>query len=192
VKGAILRTMDVPTYSIDEYVALERFSNVKHEYIDGQIRAMSGGTLEHARLAAALIGQLSSQLSGRNCDVYTSDARIHVVTGNLITYPDVTICCGQPRTGTQDPLAMVNPIVIVEVTSPSSEKYDRGTKFQRYQLIPSLREYVIVGQHDQAIDVFRRNDDDEWTAEHAGAGQRAKLLSINCEIDVDALFKRRG
>jgi Uma2 family endonuclease len=132
VKRATLRVMDTPIHTIKDYVELEEYSNVKHEYIDGQIRAMSGGTLEHARLGAALIGQLGAPLANRDCDVYTADARVHVVAGNLITYPDVTICCGAPRTGSADPLAMTNPTVIIEVTSPSTEKYDRGTKFDRY------------------------------------------------------------
>ncbi len=91
----------------------------------------------------------------------------------------------------QDPNAQLNPSVIVEITSPSSEKYDRGGKFERYKLIASLREYVVISHREHAIDVFRRLDDGDWTeGERAGAGERAKLLSINCEIDVDELYRR--
>jgi Uma2 family endonuclease len=183
--------MDVPTYTVEEYVALEEYSNIKHEYIDGQIRAMSGGTLEHSRLAAAVIVTLGVQLTGRACDVYTADARVRVVAGNLITYPDVSICCAVPETDNEDRNAMLNPTVIVEITSPSSEKYDRGTKFARYKLVPTLREYVVISHRERAVDVFRRLDDGSWSeADRAGAGERAKLLSIGCEIDVDGLYRR--
>jgi Uma2 family endonuclease len=184
--------MDARSYTVEDYVRLEEYSNTKHEFIDGQIWAMSGGTLEHSRLAAAVILQLGGQLVGRNCDVYTSDARIRVIAGGLITYPDVSVCCGDPTTDSEDSLAMINPIVLVEITSPSSEKYDRGTKYTRYQLIPSLREYVVVSHREHAIDVFRRLDDNSWgEGETAGPGNSARLFSIGCEIDVDELYRRR-
>lgn len=192
MKRATLSVMDVPTYTIQEYVELEEYSNIKHELFDGQIRAMSGGTLEHSRLAAAAIAQLGAQLRGGACDVYTADARVRVVAGSLITYPDLSICCGAPVTDSEDRNAMLNPTVLVEITSPSTEKYDRGTKFARYKLIPSLREYVVISHREPAIDVFRRLDDGDWAdADRTGPGERAKLVSIGCEIDVDELYRRR-
>jgi len=185
------RTQDGPSFTIKEYVELEEGSNLRHEYFDGQIRLMSGGTYEHSRLAAALIMQLGSQLRGRECRVFTCDARVHVVSVGMITYPDVTICCGAPRDGGDDPNAMVNPTVIIEVLSDSTEKYDRGTKFARYKLVDSLREYVLVSHREQAIEIFRRLDDG-WSAAHVyRAGERAKLTSVACEIDVDELYRDR-
>lgn len=184
--------MDTPLYTIEDYVRLEEYSNTKHEYLDGHILAMSGGTLEHSRLAAAVMLQLGKQLEGRSCDVFTSDARVHVIAGNMITYPDVSVCCGDAQTGSADPLAMINPTVLIEISSPSSEKYDRGTKYQRYQLVPTLREYVVIAQRAPAIDVFRRLDNGGWSdAELSGPGERARLRSIGCELDVDALYRRR-
>lgn len=192
MKRATLRHMDVPTYTVEDYVRLEEYSNTKHEFLDGEILAMSGGPLEPSRVAASLILQLGNQLAGRDCTVYTSDARVRVVTGGLITYPDVSVCCGEPTTDTEDRLAMVNPIVLVEITSPSSERYDRGTKFERYKLLPSLREYVVVSHREPAIDVYRRLDDGAWSpAEVAGPGERARLASIDCALDVDALYRLR-
>jgi Uma2 family endonuclease len=189
VKHATLRVMDTPIYTVKEYVALEKYANTKHELIDGEIHAMSGGTLEHSRLAAELIGQLKPQLRGRACKVFTSDARVRIVEGDLITYPDVSICCGSPQTDTEDPFAMTNPTVLIEVTSPSSEKYDRGTKLERYKLIPSLREYVVVSHRERAVDLFRRLDGDTWSdAVTLRPGERVRLASIDCEIDVDALY----
>jgi Uma2 family endonuclease len=192
MKSATIERMETPVYTIEDYVRLEAHSNVKHEFLDGQIFAMGGGTLEHSRLAAAVIVQLSNQLAGRPCDVFTSDARVHASAGNMIAYPDVTVCCGGAQTGSADPLAMINPTVLIEITSPSSEKYDRGTKFRRYQLILTLREYVVISQRTPAVDVFRRLDDGSWSdAELAGGGERAVLRSIGCELDVDALYRRR-
>jgi len=178
--------------TVEEYVALEAFSNVKHEYIDGLMLAMSGGTLEHSRLAVALIAQLEAQLQGRTCYVFTSDARVQVAAGDLIAYPDVSVCCGTPRDGGQDPLAMQNPTVIIEVLSPSTEKYDRRTKFGRYQLVESLQEYVLVSQSDCKVEVFRRLGDGSWSdATVVGPGERAVLRSINCELDIDELYRKR-
>ncbi len=189
---ATLQVMDTPVYTIKDYVDLEAYSNIKHELIDGQILAMSGGTLEHSRLAAAVIFQLGKQLEDGPCDVFTSGARVHVIAGNLITYPDISVCCGGAQTGSEDPLAMINPTVLIEVTSPSTENYDRGTKFQRYQLIPTLREYVVISQHAPAVAVFFRRDDGSWSAgDTARPGERAQLRSIGCALDVDALYRRR-
>jgi Uma2 family endonuclease len=184
--------MDVPINTIKDYVDVEEYSNIKHEFDDGVIRAMSGGTLEHSRLAAALILELGRQLDGGPCTVYTSDARVRVVGQPFITYPDISIGCEEPTVDIEDPLAQTNPTVLVEITSPSSERYDRGKKFARYQLIASLREYVVVSHRECVVDVFRRLDDGGWTdAERYGAGERARLESISCEIDVDKLFRRR-
>ena len=177
-----------PNYTIEEYVRLEKYSNLKHEFYDGQIWAMGGGSLEHSRLAAAIIASLTNQLQGRPFVVYTSDARVRVVATGLDTYPDVTVRCGPAEMDAEDPLAQVNPTVLIEVTSPTSEKYDRGSKFAHYKLIPSLREYVLVSQNERTVDVWRRGDDDSWVAERFGSGQRARLTSIACALDVDEIY----
>ena len=187
----VIRAMAVGD-TVETYVALEAFSNVKHEYIDGHMLAVAGGTLEHSRLAVALVAQLGVQLQGRSCYVFNSDARVHVSAGELIAYPDVSVCCGNPRDGGQDPLAMQNPTVIIEVLSPSTEKYDRRTKFARYQLVESLQEYVLVSQSDCKVEVFRRLGDRSWSeATVSGPGERAILRSIDCELDVDELYRMR-
>lgn len=192
INGRIRAMAGVAGDTVEDYVALEEFSNVKHEYLDGEMLAMSGGTLEHSRLAASLIGQLESQLQGGDCFVFTSDARVQVIAGGLIAYPDVSICCGEAKSGGTDPLAMLNPRVLIEVTGPSTEKYDRGTKFARYQLIESLQEYMLVSQTEATIEIFRRLANASWSdAEMIGPGKRAELRSIGCEIDIDALYRRR-
>ena len=177
-------------YTIEDYVRLEELSElVKHEFDNGDIRAMSGGTLEHARLATAVMIQLGVQLRGKPCVVLSSDSRVHVDSANVITYPDVSIVCGPSVMSKQDVLAQTNPTVVVEVTSKSSERYDRGRKREHYQKLASLREYVIVSQFGRSIDVYTRAPDGSWPAPmQYGAGERARLHSIDCDLDIDELY----
>jgi len=179
-----------PNYTIEEYVKLEEFSNLKHEFYDGQIWAMGGGTPEHARLAVAVAFQIQTQVAGRPCAVYSSDARVRVVDTGLDTYPDLMVGCGEIQIDDEDRLAQINPTVLVEVTSDSSEKYDRGAKFNHYKLIAALREYVIVSHRERLIEVHRRADDGTWAlAERGGAGERVTLTSIGCVLEVDAIYR---
>jgi Uma2 family endonuclease len=180
---------DRPFYTVKEYFDLEEHSNLKHEYYAGQIWAMGGGTLDHSRIAMEIGFHVRRQLEGRPCAVYTSDGRVKTASG-LHTYPDITVGCGSVATDAEDPNAQINPSVIVEVTSPSSERYDRGAKLRHYQTIETLQEVVIVSHRERAIDVFRRGEDGTWSrAEHADAGQRVTLTSIGCELDVDAIYR---
>ena len=191
VSRGIIEIMDRhPTHTVSDYVAIEATSGLKHEYVDGQILAMGGGTLEHARLASAIIFLLQDQLGDRPCVVFTSDARVRIVATGLITYPDVSVACGPSILDVEDRLAQTNPSVLVEVTSPTTEAYDRGAKFEHYKLIPSLREYVVVSHRERAIEVFRRGDDQTWSlAARGGAGGRVALTSIGCELEVDRIYR---
>ncbi|HTL37362.1 MAG TPA: Uma2 family endonuclease [Kofleriaceae bacterium] len=179
------------SWTVQDYVSLEDGTDLKHEFFDGDIRAMSGGTIEHARLIGAVGAQIAAQLGDRPCEYYSSVLRVRI--GDLITYPDGSVACGEARMDAEDQLALINPTLLVEVTSPSSERYDRGGKFERCKLITSLREYVLVSHRTHAIDVFRRNDDGTWNdePESYGPGERARLASIDCEIDVDKLYRRK-
>ena len=179
-----------PRHTIQEYVRIEEYANLKHEYFDGQVWAVAGGTPEHARMASAVNAALVAQLRGRPCAVYSSDARIRVVATGLDTYPDVTVVCGREERDVGDDLALTNPVVLVEVTSDSSEAYDRGEKFQQYKRIPALREFVIVSHREPCVEVFRRTDDDTWArAEQARSGGRVKLVSIACSLEVDDVYR---
>lgn len=198
MKRAILRSMETEVdtdegpagweYTVEDYIRVEAESElVKHEFDNGQIRAMSGGTDEHSRLAAALILQLGNQLKGRPCAIYTSDLRVRVQ--NLITYPDLSIGCAKAYNDLEDRQANLNPCVLVEITSPSSERYDRGQKRLHYFNIKSLREYVIVSHRERAIDVYTRTDAGEWSgAQRYGAGEIALIPSLGLEIDIDELY----
>jgi Uma2 family endonuclease len=182
-----------------EYVAREATSEVKHEFVRGNVLglggnvfAMAGGTPEHAALAAAMVSALTVALHGKRCRVFTSDLRVRVLATDLATelstYPDVTVVCGQLETQPDDPNSAVNPVVIVEVLSDSTEAYDRGAKAAHYRRIPSLREYVLVNQHEPLIEVFRRNDRGSWELLEARAGTQMDLASLDIALDVDAIY----
>ena len=171
-----------------EYLAFERASPDKHEYVDGEIFAMSGGTSEHAAVSASVIGELRNALAGRGCRVHTSDMRVHTpVTGRFL-YPDASVVCGRLVFTDDTRDTLVNPRVIVEVLSDSTEGYDRGGKFESYQTIPSLLEYVLCSQKKPRIEVFTRQADGSWLLRSYGAGERAALSSLECTIEVDRVY----
>jgi Uma2 family endonuclease len=185
--GARIRAMSRGNhYSYDEYRVLEQHSGIKHEYVAGEIYAMAGGTPGHARLAAAVIAQLRPQLQG--CSVYTSDLRIRIVETDLATYPDVSVICGPPQLVAGDQEAVVNPIVVVEVTSRSTERYDRGVKLAHYQLLPSLQEILLVSHREPRVTLYRR-DGPGWTEGDYRAGQAVDLRSVSARLAVDDVYR---
>jgi Uma2 family endonuclease len=175
-------------YEWSDYLALEASSNVKHEFLDGQIYAMAGGTPEHAALAAAVVGLLFAQLRGGRCRIHDADLRVRVLETGLATYPDVTVVCGRFERDPSDENAITNPILIVEVLSRSTEEYDRGDKFEHYKRIPSLRQYMIVSHREREIEVWTREEAGAWTAATARDGARASLASIGAHLDVRELY----
>jgi Uma2 family endonuclease len=175
-------------YTLAEYLAFEASSNVKHEYVDGQIYAMAGGTPEHAALAATIIGLLFGQLRAGRCRALDADLRVRVPATGLLTYPDVTVVCGQREVDAEDRFAVTNPTLIVEVLSTSTEEYDRGEKFEHYKRLPSLREYVLVSHRERRIEVWKRSDLDGWTLRTAGDGEEVALASIGATLEVRELY----
>jgi Uma2 family endonuclease len=176
-------------YSIDDYVKLEEYSNVKHEYLDGHILAMAGGTPEHGARAMRVGAALVAGLQGKPCTVYSSDVRIRVVATGLNTYPDVSVVCGPEQRDADDSLALVNPLLLVEVLSPNTEEYDRGEKLEHYRQVTTLREVVLVGHREASIEVWRRDDDGAWASAAFGRGQTVSLASVGCELEVDDVFQ---
>lgn len=148
------------THTFAEYLALEGASHTRHEYLNGEIFAMAGGTIEHGALAANAIGELRGGLRGRPCRVLTADVRVRVLAIGLSTYLDVSVVCGSIELDPEGANTVVNPVAIVEVLSDRTEAYDRGEKFAHYRRIPSLRDYLLVSQHEPWIEHYRRNDDD--------------------------------
>ncbi len=171
-------------YTYAEYLGFEASSNVRHEFLDGQIYAMAGGTPEHAALAAAVITLLGPQLRGGECRPYNSDLRVRTPTG-LTTYPDVTVICGPRVIDDLDPSAITNPTLIVEVLSRSTEEYD-SDKFEHYKTFPSLREYVLVSHRERSVEVRSRGEGG-WRTTVVPEDAIAEF-SIGARLDVRELY----
>jgi len=174
-------------YGYEQYLAMERDSPVRHEYLDGEIYAMAGGTPEHAALAAAVMVQLGPGLP-RGCRFYTSDLRVRIPASGLTTYPDAAVVCGPVQRAVDDSAAATNPVLLVEITSDSTEDYDRGAKLRHYQQLPSVREVLIVSHRGPTVTVHRRGDAG-WTELRAGAGESIELASLGARLDVDQLYR---
>lgn len=189
-KASEVEDAPAPSFSYAEYREREQASETKHEFRNGKIVAMAGGTPDHARLASNVTAALVAQLRGRKCNVYSADLRVRVLATSLVTYADVNVVCSHLELDPEDATNVLNPIVLVEVLSDSTEKYDRGDKFEHYKRIPSLKEYVLLSQHTPRIEVFRRNDDGSWPLHAAvtGPSGSATLASIGCELSVDEIY----
>ena len=174
-------------YTYAEYVALEEESSVRHEFLGGEIYATAGGSPDHAALAGAVIGILRGQLPP-GCRAFTSDLRVRMAATGLSTYPDVAVVCGRTERSPDDPLAVTNPVLLVEVTSPSTEEYDRGEKLRHYKSLPSLREVLIVSHRSPDLTLHRRTDTG-WTVTSAGAGGSLELSSVTARIAVDEVYR---
>jgi Uma2 family endonuclease len=175
-------------YTYAEYLALEAESSTRHEFLDGEIYAMAGGTPDHAALAGAVIGILRGGLPP-GCRVFTSDLRIRIAATGLSTYPDCAVVCGPTARATDDPLAVVNPVFFVEVTSPSTEDYDRGEKLRQYQHLPSLREVMIVSHREVRVTVIRRRDDDTWVSNDFHHGQSFGLVCLGRDLVANEIYR---
>jgi Uma2 family endonuclease len=187
-----MSSQPIPSISPAEYLRVERLSPTKHEYVDGEIFAMAGGSFNHALLATRLLASLSGALRVSGCLVINSDLR--VATGaardDIYTYPDLSIVCGEPQflDGNRDTL--LNPVVLVEVLSPSTAAYDRGKKFERYRRIPTLREYVLLEQDRVHAEIFTRQDDNSWVLrELNNIAAMLPLRSVDVEIPIAALYE---
>jgi Uma2 family endonuclease len=186
-------TAHVQRFTQAEYLALERASATKHEYVDGAIVAMAGATPTHNALAANVTAALVALARGRDCVVLSSDQRVHVPSTGLYSYPDVTLVCGEQRFADDQPPSLLNPVLVVEVTSKTTEDYDRGTKFLHYQAIPSLRTYVIVSHRERRIDLHQRLDSGQWLATaHTADDARVAIVALGGSIAMtDAYDKVR-
>lgn len=179
----------IAALSYAEYLVLEAKAEERHEFLDGQLYAMAGGTPEHAALAASFARVLGNALAGRPCRVFSSDLRVRVRETGLTTYPDLSVVCGRLETDGQDGNAIVNPVLLVEVLSESSEAYDRGAKAAHYRRIPSLREYVLVSQREPLIEVYRRNEQGRFELFESHAGESVELASVGATLSVDAVYE---
>jgi Uma2 family endonuclease len=179
-------------YTMDDYLAVEEMSPVRHEFLNGEIYAMAGGTPEHAALSAAVVTVLGARLRGGPCRPYSGDLRIRVRATGLATYPDAAVVCGEPARDPESPTHVTNPTVIVEVLSPSTEDYDRGEKRGHYQRIESLREYVLVAQDRRRVEVWFRDEAGAWQSRVHESGDDVDLPSLHLRVAVDELYELAG
>ncbi|MCE7893819.1 MAG: Uma2 family endonuclease [Myxococcales bacterium] len=176
------------SYSYADYLALEDHSPVRHEFVSGEIYAMAGGTPEHAALAAAVLRHLGNQLPA-GCRAYTSDLRVRVAGSDVTTYPDGTVVCGKTSRAADDPTAVTNPVVLIEVTSPSTEAYDRGAKLGFYKDLPSVREVLILSHQGPHAALHRRGQDGAWSVHEAGQGETIEVESVGASLAIDEVYR---
>jgi Uma2 family endonuclease len=174
-------------YSFDEYLDLEEIAGVRHEYYEGEIYAMAGGTPEHAAMAAAITAALGRQLGATACRVYSSDLRVRVAATGLATYPDVTVICGPSERDPASPTHVTNPKLVAEVSSPSTADYDRGEKLQHYQQIPSLELVLLFDHTGPRVDLWTRGPEG-WRSQRFGAGDNIALQALSCTLAVDEVY----
>jgi Uma2 family endonuclease len=177
-------------YTYSDYVALEMDSSSKHEFLDGEIYAMAGGSEEHSALAAATVHALVNAVGDLPCRVHTSDLRVYIEGIGLATFPDASVICGPLQQHGPSPEATaLNPIILVEVTSDSSEDYDTGTKLEAYRTISTLREYIVVSHRERRITVHARPTDGAWSSRVAISGGRIGVPSLEVELIVDEIYR---
>jgi Uma2 family endonuclease len=176
------------TYTFREYVEIDTSSELRYEFFSGAVYAMSGGSPEHSGIAANIIQLLGAQLAGKPCRVFTSDLRVRVLETGLATHPDVTVVCGTLMRDPEDAHTVTNPVVIIEVLSPTTERYDREEKFAHYRRIQSLASYVLISQEERRVEVFARNPDGSWTLRETRSGA-AELPAIACSLAVADVYR---
>ena len=175
----------------EQYLAIERRAETKSEYLDGEMFAMSGASREHNLIVVNLTREISAQLRDKPCETYSNDQRVRVLTTGLYTYPDLVVACGEPRFEDKAFDTLLNPTLIIEVLSPSSEAYDRGKKFEHYQTLPSLAEYVLVCQDEPRVEQFLRQGGNRWLLTVAtGLEASIALPSIQCELALAEVYRK--
>jgi len=179
-----------PHYTPEEYLALERKATSKSEYLNGQIFAMVGASRAHNLIASNVSREISLQLKGRPCEVYVSDMRVRVSQTGLYTYPDLVVVCGEPQFDDAERDTLLNPTVIIEVLSPSTEAYDRGEKFAHYRRLESLQEYVLIAQDRVRVEQFVRQGDRWMLSEMSDRNDMLHLASIGCDVALREIYDK--
>jgi Uma2 family endonuclease len=180
-----------PYLSPEDYLALERSADFKSEYFDGEIFAMTGASEPHNLIVISTIRELSTQLKKRPCKLYANDMRVKVSPTGLYTYPDLIVVCGKAQFDDVHFDTLLNPTLIIEVLSDSTEAYDRGRKFEHYRKLESLAEYVLIAQHRPHIESYRRQLDQQWLlTESTGLDSVFRLDSIDCELALAEVYDK--
>jgi len=177
-------------YTAEEYLTLERSASSKSEFHDGQIYAMTGASREHNLVTINIAGELRSQLKKRPCEAYVNDMRVKAVDARSYHYPDIVVVCGTPQFEDAHVDTLINPTLLIEVLSPSTEAYDRGGKFAHYRKIPTLREYLLVAQDQPSIERYLRQGDVWILTEAVGLEADVPLESIDCVLSLREVYDK--
>jgi Uma2 family endonuclease len=185
-----MASLPKPRFTPEQYLALEREAETKSEYFDGEIFAMSGASRQHNLISVNVIAELRAQLKGRPCEVYGSDMRVKVDPTGLYTYPDVVVC-GEVRLEDEHLDTLLNPTVLIEVLSPTTEAYDRGKKFAHYRRLDSLTDYLLIAQDQPRIEHYARQADQKWVLSEASElCASLPLTSLGCTLALAEVYDR--
>jgi Uma2 family endonuclease len=177
-------------YTPEQYLTLERSADFKSEYFNGFVTAMAGASREHNLIAVNLSREISSQLKNRPREAYMSDMRILVSRTGLYTYPDMVAVCGEPRFQDEKEDTLLNPTMIAEVLSPTTESYDRGAKFAHYRRLAALQEYVLVAHDEARVERFTRQGDEWLLTEFIQLDDSLRLASIDCALPLREIYAK--
>jgi Uma2 family endonuclease len=181
----------IPYLTPEEYLALERKSEFKSEYINGQMVAMTGASRRHNLIAINISGVLWQQLKKKPCEVYAGDMRVRVPATGLYTYPDVVVVCGEPQLEDNFFDTLLNPTLIVGVLSDSTESYDRGKKFSDYRTVESLAEYLLVAQNEHKVEQYVKQEDGRWLLSDISSLEgKVELASIPCVLALSEVYDK--
>lgn len=175
-------------FSPQEYLILERQAPTKSEFFAGEIYAMAGASRKHVLIEGNIIRELGNRLKGRPCEVMTSNMRVRIPSTGLYTYPDASVVCGKPEFDDAQGDTLLNPTVLIEVLSPSTEAYDRGEKFAQYRQLPSLQEYVLVSQERVLVEKYRRMGELWVMSDVRTLDGVVRLESIDCELSLSEIY----
>jgi Uma2 family endonuclease len=176
--------------SPEDYLAFERQAEIKHEYVDGEVFAMSGASARHNVIVANLVIELGLQFRGRPCRVFSSDQRVAVSADGPFYYPDLAALCAEPRFLDEQFDTLLNPEVVIEVLSPSTEAFARGLKFAHYRAIPSVREVVFVTQDAVRVERFVRREGEWVLSDHAGLDAVVELAALGCRLELARVYDK--
>jgi Uma2 family endonuclease len=180
-----------PDYRFEDYLAVERESrDEKYEYVAGQVYAMTGASFNHNLITTNVIGELRNRLKHKSCSILANDMRLRIEAADACVYPDVMVLCDSPAFHDQRRDVLSNPVVVIEVITPSTEGYDRGSKFGLYRTLPSLRHYVPIAQDRLGVDVFTRQAEGHWLLEAYDGCPEAEvaLTAIGCILPVSEIY----
>jgi Uma2 family endonuclease len=191
MKGIAMQAVIERYLTSEEYLAMECNAEIKSEYLNGEVFAMSGASLTHTQIAANVVTALNTQFKGRPCRALGSDTRVKVSQTGLYTYPDVVVICGRLQLDDKQKDTLLNPTLLIEVLSPTTESYDRGAKFAHYRTLESLTDYVLILQTEARIEHFARQSPDKWLLSvYQGLEAVAFLPSIGCELPLSEVYDK--